>query len=78
MPRIGPPEMARRLLARALAAVLEVWDSSRPTLPPAPGPKPVKKVGVASRTGGRSGLLAGLAKPVQALGEAALVEKPTF
>jgi len=36
-----PPEMDRRLLARALAAALEVWDASRPTLPPSPGPKPV-------------------------------------
>jgi hypothetical protein len=36
-----PSEMDRRLLARALAAAIEVWDSSRPTLPPAPGPRPL-------------------------------------
>jgi transcriptional regulator with XRE-family HTH domain len=36
-----PPEMDRRLLSRVLAAALEVWDSSRPSLPPAPGPRPV-------------------------------------
>jgi len=35
-----PREMDRKLLARALAVALEVWDSSRPTLPPAPGPRP--------------------------------------
>jgi len=36
-----PPEMDRNLLARVLAVALEVWDSSRPALPPSPGPKPV-------------------------------------
>lgn len=36
-----PPEMDRRLLSRVLAVALEVWDSSRPSLPPAPGPRPV-------------------------------------
>jgi predicted amidohydrolase len=36
-----PPEMDRKLLGRILAGALEVWDSSRPTLPPAPGPKPL-------------------------------------
>ena len=36
-----PPEMDRNLLARVLAAALEVWDSSRPSLPPSPGPKPL-------------------------------------
>ena len=36
-----PPEVDRRLVARMLAVALEVWDSSRPTLPPAPGPMPV-------------------------------------
>ncbi|MCX6843219.1 MAG: MBL fold metallo-hydrolase [candidate division WOR-3 bacterium] len=35
-----PPELDRNLLARALSAALEVWDASRATLPPAPGPKP--------------------------------------
>jgi len=36
-----PPETDRSLLARVLAAALEVWDASRPSLPPAPGPRPV-------------------------------------
>ena len=36
-----PPEVDRRLVARMLAVALEVWDSSRPTLPPSPGPMPV-------------------------------------
>ncbi len=35
-----PPELNRNMLARALSAALEVWDASRATLPPAPGPKP--------------------------------------
>ena len=35
-----PPELDRNLLARTLSAALEVWDASRATLPPAPGPKP--------------------------------------
>jgi hypothetical protein len=35
-----PAELDRNLLARALSAALEVWDASRATLPPAPGPKP--------------------------------------
>jgi hypothetical protein len=39
--RQWPPEVDRKLVARMLAVALEVWDSSRPTLPPAPGPKPV-------------------------------------
>ena len=36
-----PAEMDRKLLGRVLAAALEIWDSSRPTLPPAPGPRPL-------------------------------------
>jgi transcriptional regulator with XRE-family HTH domain len=36
-----PPEMERKLLAQALVAAIDVWDSSRPTLPPAPGARPV-------------------------------------
>ncbi len=36
-----PAEMDRKLLRRILAAALEVWDSSLPTLPPAPGPRPM-------------------------------------
>jgi hypothetical protein len=36
-----PPEVDRRLVARMLAVALEVWDSSRPTMPPSPGPMPV-------------------------------------
>jgi len=36
-----PPEMNRRLLARVLAAAIEVWDALLPTLPPPPGPMPV-------------------------------------
>ncbi len=35
-----PPELDRKLLGRVLAAALEVWDSARPNLPPAPGPRP--------------------------------------
>ena len=35
-----PPELNRKLLARILAAALQVWDSELPTFPPAPGPKP--------------------------------------
>lgn len=36
-----PPEVDREVVARMLAAALEVWDSSRATMPPAPGPRPV-------------------------------------
>jgi hypothetical protein len=35
-----PPELSRKLLGRILAAALEVLDSARPNLPPAPGPRP--------------------------------------
>jgi len=35
-----PPQLDRGLLDRMLATVLEVWDSARPSLPPAPGPTP--------------------------------------
>jgi hypothetical protein len=35
-----PPELDRKLPGRILAAALEVLDSARPNLPPAPGPKP--------------------------------------
>ncbi len=35
-----PPDLDRKLLARVLAAALQVWDASRSTLPPAPGPRP--------------------------------------
>jgi transcriptional regulator with XRE-family HTH domain len=33
-------QLDRRLLERLLRAALEVWDASRPNLPPPPGPKP--------------------------------------
>jgi transcriptional regulator with XRE-family HTH domain len=36
-----PEEMDRRLLERMLAAALATWDALLPTLPPAPGPRPV-------------------------------------
>jgi hypothetical protein len=36
-----PAEMDRKLLDRVLAAALAVWDASLPTLPPAPGPRPM-------------------------------------
>lgn len=35
-----PAGLDRNLLARALSAALDVWDSNRPNLPPPPGPKP--------------------------------------
>jgi hypothetical protein len=36
-----PEEMDRRVLGRILAAALAVWDATLPTLPPAPGPRPM-------------------------------------
>jgi hypothetical protein len=36
-----PAELDRRLLERMLAAALTTWDALLPTLPPAPGPRPV-------------------------------------
>lgn len=33
-------QLDRKLVERLLRAALEVWDASRPTLPPPPGPKP--------------------------------------
>jgi hypothetical protein len=36
-----PAEMDRKLLDRILTAALAVWDAGLPTLPPAPGPRPV-------------------------------------
>jgi hypothetical protein len=36
-----PLDIDRTLLARVLAAAIEVWDSSRPALPPPPGPRPL-------------------------------------
>jgi hypothetical protein len=36
-----PEELDRRLLERMLAAALATWDALLPTLPPAPGPRPV-------------------------------------
>jgi len=36
-----PEEMDRKLLDRMLAAALTTWDGLLPTLPPAPGPRPV-------------------------------------
>jgi len=36
-----PAEMDRKLLARALSAAIGVWDAGLPTLPSAPGPRPM-------------------------------------
>ncbi len=36
-----PEELDRRVLQRMLAAALATWDALLPTLPPAPGPRPV-------------------------------------
>ncbi len=36
-----PEELDRRVLERMLAVALATWDSLLPTLPPAPGPRPV-------------------------------------